>query len=210
METDTLAKILWNYLKLDQAVETCDCILVLGSHDVSTVEYAIDLYEEGLAEWFIVSGGVMQPQLDTTEAEGFAQIARDAGVPNDKIVMERVAMNTGENFTATRELLGKMRLDPESFLVVCKPYMERRAHAVAAKLWPDKKVIVTSPKVSYEEYLMEDIPKDVFINTMVGDLQRIKVYGENGFQIPQEIPADVWAAYETLVEMGYSQRLILA
>ena len=207
-ETDTLAKILWDYMKLDQPIEKCDCIMVLGCHDSSTVEYGIDLYEQGMAEWFIVSGGIMQPQLDTTEAEGFASIARDAGVPNDKIIMERVATNTGENFTATAELLVKMRLAPSSFLVVCKPYMERRAHAVAAKLWPDKKVIVTSAPVSYEEYLMEDIPKDVFINAMVGDVQRMKVYGENGFQIPQDIPAEVWAAYEKLVALGYSKRLV--
>ena len=207
-ETDTLAKILWDYMKLDQPIEKCDCIMVLGCHDSSTVEYGIDLYEQGMAEWFIVSGGIMQPQLDTTEAEGFASIARDAGVPNDKIIMERVATNTGENFTATAELLVKMRLAPSSFLVVCKPYMERRAHAVAAKLWPDKKVIVTSAPVSYEEYLMEDIPKDVFINAMVGDVQRTTVYGETGFQIPQDIPAEVWAAYEKLVALGYSKRLV--
>ena len=142
------------------------------------------------------------------EAEGFAQIAREAGVPNDKIIMERTAQSTGENFTGTAELLGKMRLDPQSFLVVCKPYMERRAFAVAAKLWPGKRVIVTSPQVSYDEYLQEDIPKDLFINAMVGDLQRIKIYGDNGFQIPQDIPPAVWAAYEQLVALGYSKRLV--
>ena len=27
------------------------------------------------------------------------------------------------------------------------------------------------------------------ISIMVGDLQRIRLYGENGFQIPQDIPA---------------------
>ena len=208
METDILAKVLWDYLKLSQPLETCECIFVLGSHDVSTLEYAVDLYEEGRGTYFIVSGGAMQPQLDTTETEGFAKIAEEAGVPKSQIIMERLAMNTGEKFTITAELLGKMRLSPQSFLVVCKPYMERRAFATAAKLWPDKKVIVTSPRVSYEEYLNEDIPKDVIINSMVGDLQRIKVYGENGFQIHQDIPADVWAAYEKLVALGYSKNLV--
>ena len=37
---------------------------------------------------------------------------------------------------------------------------------------------------------------------MVGDLQRIRVYAERGFQIPQEIPDDVWLAYEELVRAG--------
>jgi hypothetical protein len=43
---------------------------------------------------------------------------------------------------------------------------------------------------------------------MVGDLQRIRLYAERGFQIPQDIPDDVWAAYEELVRAGYDQRLV--
>jgi hypothetical protein len=43
---------------------------------------------------------------------------------------------------------------------------------------------------------------------MVGDLQRIIVYGEKGYQIPQEVPADVLDAYERLVERGYTKRLL--
>jgi hypothetical protein len=46
------------------------------------------------------------------------------------------------------------------------------------------------------------------ISIMVGDLQRIRVYPEKGFQIPQEIPADVWDAYEELVAAGYDTRLV--
>jgi hypothetical protein len=43
---------------------------------------------------------------------------------------------------------------------------------------------------------------------MVGDLQRIKIYGENGFQAPQEIPEQVWAAYRQLVDLGFTDRLL--
>ena len=43
---------------------------------------------------------------------------------------------------------------------------------------------------------------------MVGDLQRIRVYAERGFQIPQEIPDEVWAAYEELVQLGFDERLV--
>jgi hypothetical protein len=43
---------------------------------------------------------------------------------------------------------------------------------------------------------------------MVGDLQRIRVYAEKGYQIYQEIPDDVWAAYEELVRAGYNQHLV--
>jgi hypothetical protein len=47
---------------------------------------------------------------------------------------------------------------------------------------------------------------------MVGDLQRIKLYGAPPFhfQIPQEIPEEVWAAYELLVTAGYTWNLVKA
>ena len=43
---------------------------------------------------------------------------------------------------------------------------------------------------------------------MVGDLQRIKVYPERGYQTYQEIPSDVWEAYEELVRIGYNKHLV--
>ena len=71
---------------------------------------------------------------------------------------------------------------------------------------------MTSPQVSMDDYLRaysnESLsPADV-VSIMVGDLQRIRVYAERGFQIPQDIPADVWRAYEELVARGFGARLV--
>ena len=90
--------------------------------------------------------------------------------------------------------------------------MDRRAYATFRKLWPEKKVLVTSPQVSFEQYLSEytneSLSSDDVISIMVGDLQRIKLYPEKGFQIHQEIPDEIWAAYEELIRTGYDQHLI--
>lgn len=86
--------------------------------------------------------------------------------------------------------------------------MERRAYATFKKLWPEKEFIVTSPQIPYEECTTRFVSKEDCINIMVGDLQRIKVYPEKGFQIYQEIPEDVWNAYEELVSLGYDKHLI--
>ncbi len=79
-------------------------------------------------------------------------------------------------------------------------------------MWPEKQVLVTSPQVSFDEYLdgfaASELSADDVINIMVGDLQRIKIYAKEGFQIHQEIPDDVWSAYEELVRAGYDQRLV--
>jgi uncharacterized SAM-binding protein YcdF (DUF218 family) len=86
--------------------------------------------------------------------------------------------------------------------------MERRSFATFKKHWPEKELVVTSPQISFEEYATQQISIDQFINVMVGDLQRIKVYPEKGYQIFQEIPEIVWEAYERLVSLGFDKHLI--
>ena len=86
--------------------------------------------------------------------------------------------------------------------------MERRTYATGKKRWANKELIITSPPLTYEEYLASGIPVKRFINAMVGDVQRLKYYPEKGFQIPQTIPDNVWRAYEELVALGFDERLI--
>jgi uncharacterized SAM-binding protein YcdF (DUF218 family) len=147
------------------------------------------------------------------EADQFAAIAIGLGVPQENILIENRSTNTGENFRFTRRLLIEKGLDPRKFIVVQKPYMERRSFATFRKMWPEKEVIVTSPQVAFDEYLgsytNQALSVDDVISIMVGDLQRIKMYAEQDLQIPQEIPAEVWSAYEELVRSGYDRHLIV-
>jgi uncharacterized SAM-binding protein YcdF (DUF218 family) len=71
------------------------------------------------------------------EAELFARIAEGMGVPPDRIIVENRSTNTGENVLFTRRLLAEMGVEPESFILVQKPYMERRTYATFRKLWPE-------------------------------------------------------------------------
>ena len=210
-EAIALAKILWNYHQLHHTLIQSDCILVLGSMDTRTAERGADIYLQGYAPIIIFSGGLGKLTKDMwaeTEAELFANIALDRGVPREAIFIENKSTNTGENIQFTQQLLQEKNLDLDSFIVVQKPYMERRSYATFKKHWPDKKLLVTSPLLSFEEYPTDDIPVEKLINMMVGDLQRIKLYPEKGFQIYQEIPADVWEAYEKLVAMGFDKQLM--
>jgi uncharacterized SAM-binding protein YcdF (DUF218 family) len=91
-------------------------------------------------------------------------------------------------------------------ILVQKPYMERRTLATFLKQWPGDKteVFVTSPRISFEAYPTKEIPVERVIGIMVGDLYRIKDYPAKGFQVPQEIPAEVMTAAEELVRRGYT------
>lgn len=210
-ETLALAKKLWNYHHVNNSIEKADCILVLGSHDTRVAERAAELYLAGWAPVVIFSGGLgrlTEGVWTETEADLFSKIAIEKGVPKEAILIENKSTNTGENILFTQQLLAKKNLYPGSFIVVQKPYMERRSFATFKKHWPEKKLIVTSPQISFEDYATDEIPAEQVVNIMAGDLQRIKLYAEKGFQIYQEIPADVWQAYEQLVKAGFDKHLI--
>ena len=210
-ETTDLAKILWDYHLMKHNPENADAILVLGSHDLRVANRGAELYHEGLAPILIFSGGLgnfTQGMWKEPEADQFARIAIEKGVPEEAIIIENKSTNTGENILFTQQILKEKNLDPSSFIVVQKPYMERRSYATFKKHWPDKKLLVTSPQISFEDYPNDEIPLDRVINIMVGDLQRIKMYPAKGFQIHQDISDDVWTAYERLVEKGYNNHLI--
>jgi uncharacterized SAM-binding protein YcdF (DUF218 family) len=153
-------------------------------------------------------GNFTQEIWTEKEADKFAAIAVEKGVPKNAILIENNSTNTGENILFTQKLLKQKNLDPQSFIVVQKPYMERRSYATFKKHWPDKKLMVTSPQISFDAYPNQEIPLERVINIMVGDLQRIRFYPEKGFQIYQKIPAEVWNAYERLIQLGFDKHLM--
>ena len=210
-ETLRLAKKLWNYHHVNHTVEKAEFILVLGSHDLRVADRATELYFEGWAPRIIFSGGLgnfTKEMWTETEADKFAAIAIKMGVPKESILVENKSTNTGENILFTQQLFAQKNLDPQSFIVVQKPYMERRSYATFKKHWPDKKLIVTSPQISFEDYPTKEIPLERVINIMVGDLQRIIIYPAKGFQVYQEVPPDVRDAYEQLIALGFNKHMM--
>lgn len=208
---DELARIVWDYHHLNHELVRSDCILVQGSHDLRVAERGAALYLEGWAPLLVFSGGLgnlTSGLWDEPEAVKFARIALDLGVPGSAILTENRSTNTGENVQLTRKLLVSKDIDPRSFILVQKPYMERRTYATFRRQWPEKEAVVTSPRISYADYPTESITREEVIHIMVGDLQRIRLYPERGYQIAQEIPDHVWRAYEKLVELGFTRNLI--
>jgi uncharacterized SAM-binding protein YcdF (DUF218 family) len=210
-EIITLARQLWEYHHMQHELVKADCILALGSHDLRVADRAAELYLQGWAPLVIMSGGLgnlTQNMWTESEADKFARIAIEKGVPADAILVENKSTNTGENILFTQQLLQQKGLDQQNFIVVQKPYMERRSYATFKKHWPNKNLLVTSPQLAFEEYATADIPMDRVINIMVGDLQRIRFYPAKGFQVYQEIPAEIWDAYEQLVRLGFDKHLV--
>ncbi|MBB6479970.1 YdcF family protein [Spirochaeta isovalerica] len=208
------AHIIWDYHHMNHKLEKSDLLFVLGSHDIRVAEYAARLFREGWAPVILFSGGVAHQgdMLDTgwgkSEAEVFAARAGELGVPGEAILLETKAGNTGDNVRYSRVILEEARITFDKIIAVQKPYMERRTYATIKKIWADKKLIVTSPSLSYEAYPTNEISLENIINIMVGDLQRIIEYPAKGFQIHQSVPEEVMSAYRQLVDAGYDRHMI--
>ncbi|WP_165495465.1 YdcF family protein [Actinomadura roseirufa] len=204
-----LARVLWDHLVLADPLSKADVILALGCHDTRVAVHAARLWREGWAPLLVVSGGngKITTGWDETEARAFARVAREHGVPERALLLEETASNTGENITATRRLLDAEGIRVRGGILVAKPYMTRRAVATARRQWADVRWLAAAPDLGYDAYL-DGVDERRFIELMVGDLQRMAVYAERGFQVPMPVPAAPWAAFEELVRLGYGRYLV--
>ncbi|KAK7435029.1 hypothetical protein CaCOL14_000007 [Colletotrichum acutatum] len=206
------AEIVYEYHRMHMAVSPAKAIFCLCSLDTRVATRAAQLFLAGYGEYLIYSGGsgkLTENRFTKPEAEMFAGIARELGVPADKIIVEPNSSNTGENVRFTHALLKELELEATSFVLVQKPYMERRTYATFSKQWPDPKTVftVTSPELGFAQYPNEENPRDLVIEIMVGDLVRIREYPAKGFQVEQRIPSEVWEANQRLIIAGYDGHL---
>lgn len=195
--------VLWQYMQLNHKLQPADCIFVMGSNDVRVAEHAVSLYNQGLANKILFSGGfgrLTEGVFEQSEAELFARIALDLGVPSDAIIIENQSSNSGENVKFSFALCQQQNLDFRRFILVQKPYMERRAYATFVKQWPNPidYVAVSSTKQSFSDYFSEEVDLFTVLEAMIGDFERIKDYPARGFQIEQPIPDQVEQAYQAI------------
>ena len=199
-------QVLWNYMKMNHEIRNADCIIGLGTMDINVANVASELYLKGYANKLIFSGGlgkITSKLWNETEAEKFAKIAIQRGVPSNNIYLEKESTNTGDNFRFSKKLIENLKLDIKSCIIVCKPYDEKRAYATFKKIMPEYDGIVYSENISCEEYYQKY--GNEWVHVLVGDIQRMKIFYEKGWQIKMDIPQNVWKAYETLVRKGYNK-----
>lgn len=204
-----LARVLWNYQRLEHPLEKSDFIVGLGSHDPGVPVHCAELWRDGWAPEVFFTGAnapTTVQRFPDGEAEHYLRIAVEHGIPADMITKETRATNTGENAAFTRELLEPRGV--QSIVLVARPYQLRRAYATFGKSWPEIQIRCSGQQLDLEEYMQQIQDDDRVINMLVGDTQRIWVYAKRGFALAQEVPMEARAAYGHLVARGYTRRLI--
>lgn len=217
MEAEARAnlQVIWDYMHMNMPLRRADCIVGFGSYSDAVAVRAAELYRQGYAPKLLFSGGLGRNTSElftVSEAERFRGIAEAQGMPRTDIILEDKSTNTGENILFTRQRFAELGMDVRRVIAVHKPFMERRIYAALRAYWPELDVVVASPQTGIDEYLRESIHQGLdertAIEVIVGDFQRIDVYARRGYQIPQPIPDEAWAAFRELVRMGYDGQLV--
>ncbi|MEU4550617.1 YdcF family protein [Micromonospora violae] len=202
---------LWRYHDMRHELRPCDVGIGLGSHELGVAVIATRLFQAGLFPWIVFTGANAPTTVERFprgEAVHYRDYAVEQGVPPEAVLVEPRATNTAENFEFSRALLAERQIPVKSVLIMSRPYQQRRAYATCKLMWPEVDVVCASNPLDLDDYVSSIGDPRRVVDMLVGDTQRIKVYAERGFAVPQEMPDEVRTAFERLVAAGYASRLI--
>ncbi|MEU9620544.1 YdcF family protein [Streptomyces sp. NPDC088251] len=202
---------LWDYHQMGHTVRPCSVAIGLGSHDLGVADAAVALYKRGMAPLLVFTGATSpttRERMPRGEAVHYRERAIELGVPSSAVLVEPRARNTGENIRFSKTLLEEAGAEVSSVLLISKPYEERRAYATACKAWPGVEIVSASTSMTLNEYVDSIQDARLVIDMLVGALQRLLIYPEQGFMIEQPVPDDVLEAYERLCREGFTSRLL--
>ncbi len=120
-----------------------DAIVVLGAAQydgrpspqlAARLDHAVDLWNDGLAEHLMVTGGKMEGDR-FTEAEASRRYLVDAGVPEAAILMEDAGRNTFDSLDAAADMLLADGLN--EVLLVTDPFHAKRSELIAEEVGLD-------------------------------------------------------------------------
>lgn len=208
--------MLFSYERVDDELGPREVAIGFGNHSEYVARRAAELYRGGWVKKVLFTGGfgrITKRIWNVPEAERFACVARELGVPDRDILLDVTATNTGENIAHSKRLLGDAGLEDARAIVVEVPFRGRRTRSALEAQWPELDFIMASPTLGFEDFVAVydsegPISVEEFVSVLVGDVQRIVEYGRRGWQTPQDVPACVMAAYERLVGRGFTSQMI--
>ena len=166
LSVETVDKLLFQ--GLEDAGETVDCILVLGSGKASRyrVPVAVEVFKASRAKKIMLCGGKMRDFTDgaCTEAEHMRRTCLALGVKEEDLILENSSQNTVENILyAMIELQRNFWLNHvHKVLQVTTAYHMRRSLAIARYLLPAHITVLPCPADD------TSTRRDQWMNTPVG------------------------------------------
>ena len=200
------ARVLWEFHCVYDDLEHADVIIGLGSYDIRVAIHCAKLFHDGLADCIIFSGSSgnwTRDMFPMGEATAFKEQAEADGVPDSAIKLESRATNIGENIRFSADMAPKAR----RAIFVTKPQTHLRCKATIQKQWFDVKSMVTAPATPFETQPLPHHNERALICEMVGDFDRLAAYAQRGYQADVDVPNNVRAAFDDLVDAGFVDHL---
>lgn len=201
------ALVLWHYLTASPDHHQEGLLVVCGSYDLRVCDYACDLFKRGQFDRLLITGrtGNWTHHLwSETEAQIFAERARQHGLPDSSMILETQATNFAENIRNARLLVpsaGKVTF-------ITKLNSIRRIIATAPIQWPGANVRADGPPICFPVEVSNVVGVFGLIAEMVGDIDRLIKYPDAGFQVISDVPDDVRTSYRYLTEHGFGSHMI--
>lgn len=209
-----------------------DAVIVFGNDLPQTAEAGCRAWKQGIAEWLIFCGGIghsteiLKRRMGSleryqtcgvydSEAELFAEIAvKLYHVPKDRIRMDTVSSNCGQNAENARRTLEEEGIPMDRLVLIQDPLMQRRSFMSLKRAMPDTSVILSyAPFLpEFDENLNpvsgsgEIWNRERFLELLLGEIPRLRDdrngYGPKGknFIGHVELPPEVERAWELLYE----------
>lgn len=203
-------KLIWEFTKLNQTIEPCDIIFACGCSNLEIPVRCAELFKQGYGKKILFSGGegkITKEKFHKSEAEIYRDIAISHGVPSEQILLETNSTNTGDNFRFSREILEKNHV--KSVLIVHFATSERRTLATAQAILPEYHLFITSPELTFSDFLSKLRQSSEYfyreVCLLVGDIQRMIIYPQLGWQKKVNIPDSIIQSYYFLKEKGFDQ-----
>jgi uncharacterized SAM-binding protein YcdF (DUF218 family) len=174
-------------------------------------DHVVELFGRGLFPRIVFTGAnapTTAARFPRGEAVHYREHAISRGVPDDVILVEPNAKHTVENIVLTKEVLAQQHISPAAVMLVSKPYQQRRAYTICRKHWPEVDVVCASLPLTLDDYVTAIGDHELVVTMLVGDTQRLWVYADRGWAIPQAIPGAVCLAFQRLVDAGFTGRLL--
>ena len=205
--TLTHARKLWDFLVEGRRHQPSELLIVCCSYDLRVCDYACDLARKGVAPRVVITGGssAWTRHLWTrSEASVFAERARTNGMAEHQILLEEKASNFAENISFARALCPQA----QRVTFLTKPNSIRRVYQTLPLRWPGLTAHVDAPLFQFPSEVSNVVGLFGLIDEMVGDVDRLQVYPELGYQVPIGLPEGLLASWRFLIEAGFDRHLV--
>lgn len=208
-------KVIWDYTHLNQTLEKSDLIIGCGCGNLQIPVKCAKLLKDGYAPKILFCGGlgkITKDIFNKSESEVYKDIAIKEGINEKDILIENKSTNTGDNFRFSLKILEKNNIKANKIIIVHGPFSERRTLYTAKTILKDKQITITSPDMSFEEFLdyleKNKHKENEIISVIVSDIQKMIVYPQFGWQLETEVPNNVLEAYNFFKNLGFDEYIL--